>query len=66
VIEHPPAIVGGLGTYTEYMTKEFVALGWAVSVYTLNPGNLKKGKILPLEPRIFLAPIFVILDNSSP
>jgi glycogen(starch) synthase len=46
VMEYPPAIVGGLGTYAEYMTKEFVALGWDVSVYTLNPGNLKTREIL--------------------
>ncbi len=45
-MEYPPAIVGGLGTYAEYMTKEFVALGWDVSVYTLNPGNLKTREIL--------------------
>jgi glycogen(starch) synthase len=46
VLEYPPAIVGGLGTYAEYMTKEFVALGWDVSVYTLNPGNLQTREIL--------------------
>ncbi len=46
VIEYPPAIVGGLGTYAEYMTKEFVDLGWDVSVYTVNPGNLKTREIL--------------------
>ena len=45
-MEYPPAIVGGLGTYAEYMTKEFVALGWDVSVYTVNPGNLKTREIL--------------------
>ncbi len=46
VMEYPPAIVGGLGTYAEYMTKEFVDLGWDVSVYTVNPGNLKIREIL--------------------
>ena len=46
VMEYPPAIVGGLGTYAEYMTKEFVALGWDVSVYTVNLGNLKTKEIL--------------------
>ncbi|MCW4054614.1 MAG: glycosyltransferase family 4 protein [Candidatus Bathyarchaeota archaeon] len=46
VWEYPPAIVGGLGTYAEYITKEFVALGWDVCVYTLNPGDLKTREIL--------------------
>src|SRR4030067_3011671 len=46
VWEYPPAIVGGLGTYAEYMTKEFISLGWDVCVYTLNPGNLKPREIL--------------------
>jgi len=28
------------------MTKEFVDLGWDISVYTVNPGNLKIREIL--------------------
>ena len=46
VWEYPPAIVGGLGTYAQYITKEFITLGWDVCVYTLNPGNLKTREVL--------------------
>lgn len=46
VWEFPPAIVGGLGTYAQYITKEFISLGWDVCVYTLNPGNLKTREVL--------------------
>jgi len=46
VWEYPPAIVGGLGTYAGYITKEFIRLGWDVCVYTFNPGNLKTREIL--------------------
>ena len=46
VWEYPPAIVGGLGTYAEYITQEYVDIGHDVSVFTLNPGNLKTREIL--------------------
>jgi glycogen(starch) synthase len=46
VWEYPPRIVGGLGTYAEYITHEFVELGHDVSVFTLNPGDLKTREIL--------------------
>jgi len=46
VWEYPPALVGGLGTYAEYITREFVALGHDVTVFTLNPGNLKTREII--------------------
>ncbi len=46
VLEYPPQIVGGLGTYAEYITKEYVDLGHEVSVFTFNPGNLKTREIL--------------------
>ena len=46
VWEYPPAIVGGLGTYAEYITREFVSMGNDVTVFTLNPGNLKTREIL--------------------
>jgi glycosyltransferase involved in cell wall biosynthesis len=46
VWEYPPAIVGGLGTYAEYMTREFVSMGNDVTVFTLNPGNLKTREIV--------------------
>jgi len=46
VWEYSPTIVGGLGTYADYITREFVALGHDVSVFTLNPGDLKTREIL--------------------
>ncbi len=46
VLEYPPQLVGGLGTYAEYITREFVELGHTVSVFTLNPGNLATSEIL--------------------
>ncbi|NWG10751.1 glycosyltransferase family 4 protein [Candidatus Bathyarchaeota archaeon] len=46
VWEYPPKLVGGLGTYAEYITHEFVELGHDVSVFTLNPGDLKTREIL--------------------
>lgn len=41
VWEYPPALVGGLGTYAEYITREYVKIGHDVDVFTLNPGTLK-------------------------
>jgi len=46
VWEYPPKLVGGLGTYAEYITREFVAMGHDVTVFTMNPGNLKTREIL--------------------
>ena len=46
VWEYPPKLVGGLGTYAEYITHEFVDIGHDVSVFTLNEGNLKTREIL--------------------
>jgi glycogen(starch) synthase len=46
VWEYPPQLVGGLGTYAEYVTHEFVDIGHDVSVFTLNPGNLKTREVL--------------------
>ena len=46
VYEYPPAIVGGLGTYADYVTQEYVDIGHDVSVFTLNGGNLKTREIL--------------------
>lgn len=45
VWEYPPQLVGGLGTYAQYITHEFVELDHDVSVFTLNPGNLKTREI---------------------
>ncbi len=46
VWEYPPALVGGLGTYAEYITREFVEMGHDVTVFTLNPGNLKTREVI--------------------
>jgi len=46
VWEYPPKLVGGLGTYAEYITREFIELGHDVAVFTLNPGNLKTREII--------------------
>ena len=46
VWEYPPKLVGGLGTYSEYITHEYVELGHDVSVFTLNPGDLKTTEIM--------------------
>jgi glycogen(starch) synthase len=46
VWEYPPKLVGGLGTYAEYITHEFVDIGHDVSVFTLNDGTLKTREIL--------------------
>ncbi|MEM2987558.1 MAG: glycosyltransferase family 4 protein [Candidatus Bathyarchaeia archaeon] len=70
VWEYPPQIVGGLGTYAEYITREFVQLGHDVSVFTLNPGNLKTREILKgvevhrplIADASHVFPMFVIED----
>jgi glycogen(starch) synthase len=46
VWEYPPSVVGGLGTYAEYITREFVALGHDVTVFTLNNGNQKTREVM--------------------
>ncbi len=46
VWEYPPQLVGGLGTYAEYITREFVEMGHDVTVFTLNPGNLKTREVM--------------------
>jgi glycosyltransferase involved in cell wall biosynthesis len=46
VWEYPPVLVGGLGTYAEYITREYVSMGHDVTVFTLNPGNLKTREIV--------------------
>lgn len=39
-------MVGGLGTYAEFMTRELVGLGHDVTVFTLNNGKLKTREVL--------------------
>jgi len=46
VWEYPPALVGGLGTYAEYITREYIELGHDVTVFTLNPGDLQTREII--------------------
>jgi glycogen(starch) synthase len=46
VWEYPPQLVGGLGTYAEYITREFVEMGHDVTVFTLNPGSLKTREVM--------------------
>ena len=46
VYEYPPQIVGGLGTYAENITHEYVDIGHDVSVFTLNNNGLKTKEIL--------------------
>jgi glycogen synthase len=46
VYEYPPQIVGGLGTYAENITHQFIDLGHDVSVFTLNNGSLKTREII--------------------
>ncbi len=46
VYEYPPQIVGGLGTYAEYITQEYVDIGHDVSVFTLNNNGFKTREIM--------------------
>ncbi len=46
VWEYPPQLVGGLGTYAEYLTQQFVDIGHDVSVFTLNNNGLKTREIM--------------------
>jgi len=45
VWEYPPSVVGGLGTYAEYITREFVAMGHDVTVFTMNTSNQKTREV---------------------
>lgn len=44
VWEYSPSLVGGLGTYADYITREFISMGNDVTVFTLNPGKLKSAR----------------------
>ncbi len=46
VWEYPPRLVGGLGTYAQYITRELVKMGHTITVLTLNPGNLKTRELI--------------------
>lgn len=44
--EYPPRLIGGLGTYADYMTRDLVRMGSDVAVFTTNPGNLKTSEVI--------------------
>jgi len=46
VWEYPPRLVGGLGTYAAEITRQYVRMGHDVTVFTMNPGNLKTREIM--------------------
>jgi glycogen(starch) synthase len=46
VYEYPPQLVGGLGTYAEYITQQYVDIGHDVSVFTLNNNGLQTREIM--------------------
>lgn len=46
VYEYPPQLVGGLGTYAEYITREFVDIGHDVSVFSLNNNGLRTREVM--------------------
>lgn len=46
VYEYPPQLVGGLGTYAENITQQYVDIGHDVSVFTLNNNGLKTREIM--------------------
>jgi len=68
--EYPPMVVGGLGTYASYMTRELVKKGNDVTVLSMNPGNLPTRQVLQgvevHRPQIIditnVFPIFITQD----
>jgi glycogen synthase len=44
--EYPPRLVGGLGTYAQYITRDFVRMGHDVEVFTMNTGSLKTSEVM--------------------
>ncbi|MEM2863649.1 MAG: glycosyltransferase family 4 protein [Candidatus Bathyarchaeia archaeon] len=44
--EYPPALVGGLGTYAENMSRKFVEMGHDVAVFSLNTGGLPTREVV--------------------
>ncbi|MGA9141629.1 MAG: glycosyltransferase family 4 protein [Methanocella sp.] len=44
--EYPPRLVGGLGTYAEYITRDLVRMGADVVVLTENTGTLKTSEVV--------------------
>lgn len=46
VYEFPPYLVGGLGTYAQYITREFVKLGHDVTVFTMHRGAVRMREVV--------------------
>jgi len=46
VWEYPPRLIGGLGTYAGYMTRDLVRMGNDIVVFTTNPGSLKTSEVI--------------------
>jgi glycosyltransferase involved in cell wall biosynthesis len=44
--EYPPRLIGGLGTYAEYITRAHVRMGADVVVFTMNTGSLKTSEVI--------------------
>jgi glycogen synthase len=44
--EYPPRLIGGLGTYAEYITRDIVRMGTDVVVFTMNTGALKTSEVI--------------------
>lgn len=46
VWEYPPRIVGGLGTFAQNIAPQMVAQGHEVTIFTINPGDLKTHEVM--------------------
>lgn len=46
VWEYPPRLVGGLGTYAKDVVAAFKKMGHDISLFTLNPGDLKTNEMM--------------------
>jgi Glycosyltransferase len=44
--EYPPRLIGGLGTYADYVTRYLVRMGADVVVFTMNTGALKTSEVI--------------------
>ncbi len=46
VWEYPPRLVGGLGTFAQNIAPEMVRQGHEVTLFTINPGDLKSREVM--------------------
>lgn len=46
VWEYPPRLVGGLGTFAQNIAPEMVKQGHEVTIFTINPGDLKTREVM--------------------